>query len=239
MKLLHNFYQVGGPSGTHFFDAASYLLNTEHGLYLIDCGTPEGYEACLKNIRSLGYDPAAIQMIFGTHGHYDHVGAAALFQRDFGCRLHVHEADRAQVEQGDDMKTTAALLYGTTFTPCVVGGTLSDGDKLDFGNIRIEVLHTPGHTMGSLCFVLSLEHMQVLVAGDTLHGGFSEVIGSSEECWKNSLEKLTSRHFDSMVFGHCPPSLLADADTRIMDMKNSFAIYHNPWFKNFTDKYRY
>lgn len=74
MKLLTNIYQVGGPSLTHFFDAAVYLMKGKDGWFLIDCGTPEGYEQIKENVKKTGVDPAEIRFILGTHGHYDHVG---------------------------------------------------------------------------------------------------------------------------------------------------------------------
>lgn len=239
MKLLNNFYQVGGPSLSHSFDATEYLINTKKGLYLIECGTTEGYENSLNNIRSIGYDPNKIKAIFGTHGHYDHIGAAALFRRDFGCKLYLNEYDKGQVEVGDNTATTADLLYGSKFPPCHVDVLLNDGDIFDFGNMKMEVLHTPGHTLGSVCFVLYIDSLNVLVAGDTLYGGYSPSIGSDEKKWRNSLDKLCARHFDLMVFGHSQACLLADADARIKAARSSFANYYNPWFKNFKDYYQY
>ena len=239
MKLLNNFYQVAGPALTQSIDATAYLLNTEKGLYLIDCGTPKGYEDCLKNIRSLGYDPKEIKVIFGTHGHFDHVGAAALFKQDFGCKLYLNAMDKNQVETGDGIATTSDMLYGMEFPPCRVDELLKDGDMFDFGNIKMEVMHTPGHTLGSVCFVLYIENLTVLVAGDTIFGGFSQYIGSDEAKWRESLDKICARHFDYFVFGHMQACLLADADARLKDARASFANYYNPWFKNFKDSYQY
>lgn len=239
MKLLNNFYQVGGPALTHDLDATSYLIETQKGLYMIECGTTKGYEDCIANIKSLGYDPNDIKGIFGTHGHFDHVGAAALFKRDFGCKLYLNEYDKGQVEEGDNIATTAELLYGMEFPPCKVDGLLRDGDVFDFGNIKMEVVHTPGHTLGSVCFALYIDNLNVLIAGDTVYGGFSTHIGSSEEKWRESLNKLCDRHFDLMVFGHSPASLLGDANARLRSARASFANYYNPWFKNFKDHYQY
>lgn len=100
MKLLTNIYQVGGPSLTHFFDATVTLLKGKDGWFLIDCGTPEGYEQVKENIRKAGVEPSQIKFILGTHGHYDHVGAAHLWKEEFGCRLFLHALDREQVEAG-------------------------------------------------------------------------------------------------------------------------------------------
>lgn len=239
MKLLNNLYQIGGPALTHTFDASGYLLETEKGLYLIECGTPEGYELYLNNIRSLGFNPEDIKAIFGTHGHFDHVGAASLFKRDFGCSFYLHGLDKEQVEKGDNIATTAEPLYGSDFPPCKVDAELHDGDAFDFGNIKMEVLHTPGHTPGGVCFILNISQLSVLIAGDTLYGGFCNFIKSSEPDWRKSLDRICERHFDLMGFGHSPAYLLADADARIESARMSFGNYYNPWFKNFKDKYRY
>lgn len=240
MKLLPNVYQVGGPGRSHFFDATAYLLPAGDEVYMIDCGTPEGFDRILENIRSLGIDPASITRIYATHGHYDHVGAAGLYRERFGTKLFTHPIDRKQVEEGNSDMTSASLLYGVKSTPVPVDGTFAEGDGFDVDAGHIIVLHTPGHTMGSCCFVL--EHvigMTLLFAGDTLHGGFSEKIGSSEDAWRESLQKLQARHFDAFTFGHCPPSLLCDADERIRSMSQSFANYYTPWFKDFYRSYPY
>ncbi len=239
MKLLHRLFQISSASLTHRFDASAYLLDTDKGLYLIDCGTVEGYSACLDNIRGLGYDPTGIKAIIGTHGHYDHVGAASLFKRDFGTELYLHEADCDQVETGNPIRTTAGLLYGTTFPPCKVDHTLEDGSSFDLGTMKLTVLHTPGHSPGSVSILLETSALLVLIAGDALYGGFSLSIGSDEEAWKTSLARLSEMHFDLMSFGHCSPSLLADADRRIDSARRSFANYYVPWFKDFYQEYAY
>ncbi len=240
MKLLPHVYQVGGPGRSHFFDATAYLLPAGDEVYMIDCGTPEGFDRILENIRSLGIAPAKITRIYATHGHYDHVGAAGLYREHFGTKLLIHPIDRKQVEEGDSDMTSASLLYGVSSAPIPVDGTFTEGDGFDVDAGHVTVLHTPGHTMGSCCFVL--EHvigMTLLFAGDTLHGGFSEKIGSSEEAWRESLRKLQAMHFDAFTFGHCPPSLLCDADERIRSMSQAFANYYTPWFKDFYRSYPY
>lgn len=171
MKLLHNIYQVGGPGMTHFFDATVYLIKGTQGWFLIDCGTPEGYEQIKANIRRAGAGPADIRRILGTHGHYDHVGAAHLWKEEFGCELLLHERDTAQVEAGDSLKTSAAILYGTTSTPCKVDGRIEEGDIWQGEDLTVEAIYTPGHTMGSVSFDVTAGGYHLLVAGDAVWGG--------------------------------------------------------------------
>ncbi len=240
MKLLPNIYQVCGPCKTHPFDATGYLLPAGEELYLIDCGTREGFEMMLENIRALGFDPAKITRVYGTHGHYDHIGAAKRLNERFGTRLYLHALDKEQVEAGDGVSTTAELLYGVAAEPIRVHACYEDGDTLETDAGRIRIMHTPGHTMGSSCFVV--EHrmgLRFLIAGDTLHGGYSPQIGSDETAWRKSLEKLMAEHFDAFTFGHCNPQVICDADERIRSLAQSFANYYNPWFKDFYKKYTY
>ena len=240
MKLLPGIYQVGGPARSHSYDATAYLLTAGDDLYMIDCGTPEGFPLIIGNIRSLGFDPSRIRAVFATHGHYDHCGAARLFREQFGTRLYVHGLDRRQVEEGDSLLTTAGLLYGAKALPTPVDSSLTEDFALDTDAGHITLMHTPGHTKGSCCFIL--DHrigMSLLIAGDTLHGGFNTEIGSDEQAWRTSLARLTARHFDWFTFGHCPPSLLADADERIRSLSQSFANYYTPWFKDFYRSYPY
>ena len=239
MKLLNNLYQVGGTSLSHGFDASAYLLKDAQGYLLIDCGTPEGYAQIVQNIRSLGVNPGEIHTILATHGHYDHVGAANLWRRDFGCRLLIHPLDREQVEAGDSALTSASLLYGVEAEPTVVDGVLDTGDVFPVEGGSLEVLHTPGHTRGSVVFLLTQGTDRVLIAGDTIWGGYSEKIGSDEGLWRDSLARITARHYDYYTFGHIGPQLLADADRRLAEARMQFANYYNPWFRRFDQHYRY
>ncbi len=240
MLLMPGVYQVAGPSLSHPFDASAYLLPCEDGLCLIDCGTREGFEDICSNIRSLGFDPARIGRIYATHGHYDHMGGAALFKQNFGSRLFLHALDAEQVESGDSVKTTASLLYGVEAEPIKVDAFLSDGDGFATDAGVWTVLHTPGHSPGSCSFVLDHKNgTRLLIAGDALHGGCHEDIGSDIDVWRISLKKLTAMHFDFYTFGHIGAQLLCDADRRIGSLAASFANYYSPWFKDFYRKYPY
>ena len=239
MKLLNHFYQVGGPSVSLPIDATCYLIGAQDDLWLIDCGTPQGFEKICANIRKTGHCCENVKGILGTHGHYDHVGAAAMFKEKFGTKFWLHENDVRQMEEGDGIKTTAALLYGATCPTCKVDYYLHDGDVFEFGDIRLSVLHTPGHTLGSVCFDMQADGLSILIAGDTIWGGYSKKIGSDEVLWEKSLKRITGMHFDHFTFGHINPQLIADADTRLKEAAASFNIYYTPWFKSFDRTFCY
>jgi hydroxyacylglutathione hydrolase len=105
-----------------------------------------GFSAGLvhRMLETAGRRPVAA---LATHGHFDHIGAAAAFCGD-DVPFHIHEADiLALTDPG------AWGAAGQTPTVRVKDvRTLSDGDVLTFAGFRIEVIHTPGHTPGSVCF---------------------------------------------------------------------------------------
>ncbi len=239
MLLMPNFYQVGSENLSHRFDGTAYLLRGDDYSILVDCGTPLGYQKIVQNIKSCGVNPSDIRYILGTHGHYDHVGAASDFKRDYGCKLLLHKNDVERVESGDKLKTASAVLYGEDFVPVKVDTQLNGGEHFTVGEFRIEAIHTPGHTPGGVCYEVEVNGLKLLIAGDTINGGFSKHIDSNEEDWKRSLDILCSRHYDMMVVGHSNATLLCDADDRLKDARNSFANYYNPWFKRFDQKYKY
>jgi len=108
---------------------------------LIDApGEAEAIEDKLKNTR--------VKYILITHGHMDHTMALEELHRSLGATLAAHEADAGKLP-------VRAELY------------LRDGDVLECGNIKLEVIHSPGHTAGSLCFRTG----HYLLSGDTIFPG--------------------------------------------------------------------
>lgn len=239
MKLYDHFYQIASPAQSHGYDASVYLLDTGEEPVLLDCGTPDGFSAICQNIRDLGYRPEDITEILATHGHYDHVAAASQFKELSGCKVFIHEADRVQVEQGDNIRTTAGILYDRDFPAVKADGLLSHGEVRRYQTCEVEVLHTPGHTPGCVSFALTIGCSRILVTGDALWGGFRGDIGSDERAWKESLDMLCGMHFDFLTFGHTGPVLYADADVRLQEARRQFGIYYNPWFKAMKDSFRY
>ncbi len=237
VRLLRDLWLVSGARLTHPWDASAYLIEGDEPV-LIDCGGALGYTALKQSLRSVGYEPGDIRRVLATHGHWDHLSAMALLREESDAELWIHEADHKQVETGDDDLTTA-FLYGVPFPQSKVDGLLHDGDVLEAGSIRMEVLHTPGHTRGSVCFLLESSGMNVLVAGDTLFGAYHERIGSNLDSWHRSLDRLCELDVDALTVGHCPPLLLPDGKRRIEEARQQFGVYFNPWFKPFHTEFRY
>jgi hydroxyacylglutathione hydrolase len=107
----------------------------------------------------------AVRLILLTHGHPDHCFAAAELAREYDAQICMHEADVNQMGQGMGI---AELFYDVSrfvrFSPSKL---LNDGDVLSLGQSRIEVIHTPGHSPGGLCFVTDAG----VFCGDTVFAG--------------------------------------------------------------------
>jgi glyoxylase-like metal-dependent hydrolase (beta-lactamase superfamily II) len=128
------------------------------GLLIDPGGEAERIEAAL--IR-LGVEPVAV---LGTHGHLDHIGAAAQVADPRGIPVYLHEDDRALFEwPGMGLWDVPAIPRPGDLRP------LADGERLQLAGLTIDVLHTPGHTPGQCVFHLP-EH-GLLFSGDLLFAG--------------------------------------------------------------------
>jgi glyoxylase-like metal-dependent hydrolase (beta-lactamase superfamily II) len=228
VRLAPGLWQVAGPGITHPWDAGAYLVTAGHRPALVDCGSGLGdLDAVLAG---LGVLPRDLAVVVGTHGHFDHLGDGGRLSAR-GVPVVVHPGDAAAVATGDPSRTCAASLYGSQF-PAFTPSPCADGDRFDLGaGVVLEVVHTPGHTPGSVCVVVELFGRRVLLAGDTLWGGFSPEIGSDEPAWRASLAKLAALEVDSLAFGHAPMRLLDEPHARIAEAQARFATYFDPWFK--------
>jgi glyoxylase-like metal-dependent hydrolase (beta-lactamase superfamily II) len=127
-----------------------------------------------------------LKLIVSTHGHWDHVGDNAAIAAHTGATIAVHAADR------DRLVHPKPLFAPFEIPPSVPAVELAEGSVIRFGGLRLEVLHTPGHTEGSVC--LLARDAGILFSGDTLFaGGWGRVDlpGGSSEAMVESIARLT------------------------------------------------
>ena len=147
-----------------------------------------GYEpdAVLNEAKKLGKEIAAILL---THGHFDHVGAVRDLAAETGCPVYLHEADLSMPPQ-----MTAGPLYYTH--------TYGEGDFVEKAGLSFKVLHTPGHTPGSVCLCCE----NAMFSGDTLFWGScgrTDLPGGSWSTIRVSLKRLATLSGDFDVYpGH-------------------------------------
>lgn len=200
MKVTDCIFQVAGGDNTDGADAAAFLLALDPPV-LIDTGAGRSITRIVDNIRAAGVDPAAIRDVVLTHNHIDHVGGAPHLRETYGCRLIMHELDAPAVRAGDG-RATAADMYGVSFPPTPVDVTFSGREhRLAIGSDALILVHTPGHTPGSLSAYIDLGGRRVLFAQD-VHGPFMAVFGSDIHEWRRSMELLIDLSPDILCEGH-------------------------------------
>jgi hydroxyacylglutathione hydrolase len=153
-----------------------------------------------------------VDAIVHTHTHVDHVGCTAELQRATGASASIHEGDRFLYEL---LPLQAEFLGVHVPVLADVDGALVEGRTLRAGELELAVLHTPGHTPGSCCFVAAKGGQTVVFAGDTLfrHSiGRTDLWGGDSGAILRSIRgKLLSLPEDAIVVtGHGPRTTIGD-----------------------------
>ncbi len=126
-----------------------------------------------------------LRLIVSTHGHWDHTGDNAAVAEHTGARIAVHPLDRERLTAPEP------LFAPFPIPPSVPAVDLAEGGEIRFGDLQLRVLHTPGHTEGSVC--LYDADGGYLYSGDTLFaGGWGRVDlpGGSAEAMASSIARL-------------------------------------------------
>lgn len=104
--------------------------------------------------------PAAILL---THGHFDHIGGAKQLREETGALICIHTMDADKLQSN---RKNLSVLTGQLLEPFEADRLLEDGEVLDYAGITLEVIHTPGHSVGGVCFVAKEE--RAIFCGDTV-----------------------------------------------------------------------
>ena len=132
-----------------------------------------------------------------THGHQDHINGDAAIQQKYNIPIYIHKLDAAALEN----------LEKDSFPTPVL---LEEGSLIMFGNETLKVIHTPGHTAGSICLVGE----RLVFTGDTLFAGGigrTDFPGGSDRDMQRSLQRLMLLPDDFLVYpGHGPTSIMGE-----------------------------
>jgi glyoxylase-like metal-dependent hydrolase (beta-lactamase superfamily II) len=201
MKITEEVWEVGGGSLTDPGDAAIYLICFDKQAALIDAGTGRGHKRLISNIEKCGINTSRIGYLFLTHCHYDHTGGARKVREEFGCKIVAHELDAIYLEKGDS-DVTAARWYGEMLEPLKVDYKISSFEEsFPVGNKRIKSFHTPGHSPGSVVYLVESEGKRILF-GQDVHGPLDLSLLSNREDYIESLKFLLSLKIDILCEGH-------------------------------------
>jgi hydroxyacylglutathione hydrolase len=180
-----------GPAGTNVWVLAD--VRTREAI-AIDTATPS-VRWLTQLLSDEGWD---LRFVVSTHAHWDHIGDNAEVVIATGATLAAHEADRHGLEEPDPMSSPFPI------PPSVPALDLAEGSRIRVGDIDLSVLHTPGHTPGSVC-LLSHED-RVLLSGDTLFAGAwgrTDLAGGDATAMVESLARLSTLEDGLMVLpGH-------------------------------------
>lgn len=149
------------------FVYAYLILGKE--ICLIDCGVSSAEEMIFDCVRELGRDPKEISMLALTHSHPDHIGGSQRVVRECGCRVAAHVDAQPWIEDVERQCRERPIenFHSLVAGPVKVDVALRDGDELELGNGWVlEVVHTPGHSRGSVSFVFREDG--ALFAGDAV-----------------------------------------------------------------------
>jgi hydroxyacylglutathione hydrolase len=208
MEIIQGIHRIDGIRGIN-----CYLLFLEKKMLVIDTGMPGNAKKTISYIRALGRDPSDIEYIVLTHSDIDHIGSAAELKKITGARLAIHRDDALVLSgksktrtftgpMGAFMNVVSALIPYPAIEPDLLLDNLSEIDKLS-------VIHTPGHTRGSICLYLP---GKVIFAGDTIISdkrgnpgrNFDRVTADKEKS-RASMMAIAGLEFEIMLPGHGAP----------------------------------
>ncbi|MBM3156190.1 MAG: MBL fold metallo-hydrolase [Chloroflexi bacterium] len=198
-KVWRDVYQIGGADISHPLDCSVYLLDGGEIMMLIDAGAGKSFDTLVSNMEKLGLDPKKLNSILVTHAHIDHIGSLHRFQKEFNVEIIAHELDAEALEKGGEV---AAEAYGVRYVPCRVDLKIQGSTQtLQVGRHKVEVIHIPGHTAGSIAAYLDIGGRRVLF-GQDIHGPYYPEWGADPALAKLSLQKLIDLKADILCEGH-------------------------------------
>jgi len=185
-----------GPLATNCY---AVLCEESREALIIDPGLSAGEERrIMDDVIRRGFK---VKFILNTHGHVDHISGNGILKRLTDAWILIHEEDASMLT---DPHENLSFMLGLTITSPKADRLLRDGDSISLGDLEFKVIHTPGHTRGSIS-LLSMEE-KIIFTGDTLFAGSigrTDLPGSSFNDMMDSLRRLMELPDETIVYpGH-------------------------------------
>ena len=148
-----------------FQTRCSLIWDNDGNCAFIDpgCASSAEFDSLVQTVSEKGLTPVCIML---THGHFDHIlGTASLSAHFGGLPIYMHPTDKFTLESNDYF----CRCFGAPMPEAFVTVDVAEGSVVEVGSLRFEVIETPGHTVGGVCYLERSE--KVLFSGDTLFAG--------------------------------------------------------------------
>lgn len=149
-RIVGNLYYVGT------YDLACYLITTPKGNILINTGLASSASVIKANIATLGFKVSDTRILLTTQARYDHLGAMASMKKATRAIMMVNEKDAGVLNDGGT-SDYALEVNGSTFPPIKPDRLLHDQEVIELGDMKVVMLHHPGHTKGSSSFIFDVK----------------------------------------------------------------------------------
>lgn len=213
MRLTRSIYLCGsGAFGlTPEGDCHCYVLDGKSEIALVDCGMQKNPKAILLRMERDGLDTSRLRYILLTHAHPDHANACAWFQKNMGVQIIASQYEANALENGV-LETlhmdTAQQNYRQYYEMCRCRADriVTDGEIIKVGVLDVSVLLTPGHTAGSVSYLLKAGERRELFTGDEVfYQGFVSVLAppfSDFAHYYDGLKHLADKKIDGLYPAH-------------------------------------
>lgn len=182
-----------------------YNMDAKEGIIIDPADEPETIDFYVKQLG------ITVKAILLTHGHFDHIGAADTLKKKYGVDVYAHE-DEADITENGMLNLSA--MFGSV-SSVSVDVRLRHGQRIKLCGWDIEVVHTPGHTKGSCCYIIDDGDRKRLFSGDTLfyrsHGRTDFPTGSERQIFDSIVDRLLVLDGGMEVYsGHGEPTTIED-----------------------------
>lgn len=198
-QIIENVYFILSRS---FDSNIIYIKSGDHEI-LVDAGTGLYASNLDKDLQTKGSSLNSITDIVLTHCHIDHLGGVIPLLEAGSPKLYLHETEASRINKGD-MSQTLGDTFGADLPPFKIDTMLNEGDLIDFGDVKLKVFHTPGHSSGSI--TMEILDTRILITGDTLFPGGSfgrtDFPDGDSRTLVASLKRISEMDFDIGLPGH-------------------------------------